>query len=85
MTRAGTRIIGVLAGAIAWAAADARLLACPICFQAEHTPVTEGIAAAVATLLGVAVVVLTACGVFFGRLLRATPAEPVEPEEPAAL
>jgi len=39
-------------------AGAAPLLACPVCFQVEQGPVTDGIRAAVLVLMGVTVVVL---------------------------
>jgi heme/copper-type cytochrome/quinol oxidase subunit 2 len=53
------RGIRTLAATITMIAAGASpLLACPVCFQVEQGPVTDGIRAAVLVLMGVTVVVL---------------------------
>jgi hypothetical protein len=53
----------------AWLAAGATTLACPICFQVEQGPVTDGIRIAVLVLMGVTVAVLSGFGVFIARFV----------------
>jgi hypothetical protein len=50
--------------------AQAALLACPVCFQVEPGPTTDGLRAAVFVLLGVTTGVLGAVGVFVARFVR---------------
>jgi hypothetical protein len=57
------------ATALAWCAAGATALACPICFQVEQGPVTEGLRVAVLVLMGVTVAVLSGFGVFIARFV----------------
>jgi hypothetical protein len=66
------RAAGRLTGALLWIALGGSALACPICFQIEQGPVTDGIRAAVIVLMSVTVVVLTSFGVFVRRLVRAS-------------
>ena len=61
-----------LIGALIWSAAGSALLACPICFQVEQGPVTDGVRAAVFVLMGVTVAVLSGVAVFVRRLVRAS-------------
>jgi hypothetical protein len=61
---------GWLAGALLWSVSASTLLACPICFQVEQGPVTDGVRAAVIVLMGVTVMVLVGFGVFVRRLVR---------------
>ena len=46
------------------------LLACPVCFQVEQSPTTDGLQAAVLVLVAVTTTVLTGFGVFMLRFLR---------------
>jgi len=55
---------------VAFALADATLLACPICFRVEENATTDGVVAAVSVLLGVTAVVLGAFGTFVIRFAR---------------
>jgi len=49
---------------VAWVAKTAPLLACPICFQVEQGPVTDGVRAAVVVLVAVTMGVLAGFGAF---------------------
>lgn len=53
-----------------WIASGAEALACPVCFQVEAGPVTEGVQAAVWVLVAVTSAVLTGFAVFAGRIAR---------------
>ncbi len=55
---------------VLWLTAEAALLACPICFQVEEGPVTDGVRAAVVVLLGVTATVLSGVGLFIVRFVR---------------
>jgi hypothetical protein len=46
------------------------LLACPICFQVEQSPTTDGLRAAVLVLIGVTTCVLAGCATFVVRMAR---------------
>jgi hypothetical protein len=46
------------------------LLACPICFQVEQSPTTDGLQAAVLVLIGVTTCVLAGCATFVVRMAR---------------
>ena len=46
------------------------LLACPICFQVEQSPTTDGLQAAVLVLIGVTTCVLAGCATFVVRMVR---------------
>jgi hypothetical protein len=63
-------IVGWTAGALAWMTAGAGLLACPICFQIDPGPVTDGVRAAVLVLVGVTVTVVGGCAWFMARVMR---------------
>jgi hypothetical protein len=65
------RRAGWTIGALLWAAARGGLLACPICFQIEQGPVTDGVRAAVIVLMGVTLAVLAAFGMFVRKLASA--------------
>ena len=72
MTRPSRSIAGVrfaVATAVAWCATSATALACPICFQVEQGPVTDGLRVAVFVLMGVTVAVLSGFGVFIARFV----------------
>jgi heme/copper-type cytochrome/quinol oxidase subunit 2 len=56
MKRNACTVVSVTIAMIAAAAGP--VLACPVCFQVEQGPVTDGIRAAVVVLMGVTVVVL---------------------------
>jgi hypothetical protein len=72
-----------MAVALLWSGAHGTLLACPICFQIEQGPVTNGVRAAVLVLMGVTVGVLTGFGLFVRRLVRASnPPNPPNPTNP---
>jgi hypothetical protein len=60
--------LGSLQGLI-WMGATAHLVACPICFQVEQGPVTDGVRAAVVVLVGVTIGVLSGFGVFVARFV----------------
>jgi len=62
------RLIATTVAAIVIGAAP--LLACPVCFQVEQGPVTDGIRAAVLVLVGVTVVVLAGFVRFVVRFAR---------------
>lgn len=51
-------------------AAQPALFACPICFQVDPNPTTDGVQAAVLVLLGVTTVVLAGFGVFIVKFVR---------------
>jgi hypothetical protein len=51
-------------------AAQAGVLACPVCFQVEEGPVVNGVRAAVVVLITVTVGVLAGFGVFIARFVR---------------
>lgn len=46
------------------------LLACPVCFQVEQSPATDGLQAAVLVLVAVTTCVLTGFGIFVVKLAR---------------
>ena len=60
----------IAATALVWFAADASLLACPVCFRVEETAVTDGVRAAVLVLVGITTCVLGAFGAFIVRFAR---------------
>jgi heme/copper-type cytochrome/quinol oxidase subunit 2 len=79
------RAVAAVFGLLTWAGAGATLLACPICFRIEEGPVSNGVVAAVATLMGVTVAVLAAFGLFIRRFVRAEsrhPATAAPPQSP---
>ena len=49
---------------------EAAVLACPICFQTADAHLTSGVRAGVAVLIAVTVGVVSACVVFFGRVIK---------------
>lgn len=53
-----------------WFAAGAVAHACPICFQVEDGPATQGVRAAVVVLASVTGVVLAGFAVFVGGIVR---------------
>jgi hypothetical protein len=53
-----------------WALASAGLAACPVCYQFEPGPVTDGTIAAVVVLVAVTTGVLSGFAVFIGRVVR---------------
>lgn len=55
-----------------WLAFDAALFACPICFQVEDGPVTDGVRAAVIVLMSVTGAVLSGFALFIARFVRRT-------------
>jgi hypothetical protein len=55
-----------------WLALDATVLACPICFQAQDGPVTDGVRAAVLVLVGVTTAVLSGFAAFVVGFARRT-------------
>jgi hypothetical protein len=57
---------------VSWLIAGAAVAACPVCFQMEEGPVTEGVRAAVVVLMGVTAVVLGGFGVWIARFVRRT-------------
>ena len=59
-----TRVFTVL---LTVTAAEPVLLACPVCFQADDSPTSRGIRAAVIVLCSVTTGVLGVCGVFVAR------------------
>jgi hypothetical protein len=59
-----------------WLIADTPLLACPVCFRAEESALTDGVRAAVFVLLGVTAVVLAFVGVWLARVGRGLVREP---------
>lgn len=65
------RLAGPAMSALLWSAATPLLRACPICFQIEQGPVSDGVRAAVVVLMAVTVVVLTGFGMFVARLVGA--------------
>jgi len=65
------RLAGPAISALLWSAATPLLRACPICFQIEQGPVSDGVRAAVVVLMAVTVVVLTGFGMFVKRLAGA--------------
>ena len=54
------------------AAADVRLQACPVCFQMEDGPASDGVRAAVLVLVGVTTTVLAGFASFIVRFVRRT-------------
>lgn len=64
------RLAGVTITAAAWLAAEAGVLACPVCFQVEEGPVVSGVRAAVIVLIAVTVSVLAGFGMFIVRFVR---------------
>lgn len=62
----------ILLAAVLWIASGAAALACPICFQVEEGPVTDGIRAAVLVLVGVTGTVLAGFAAFIVRFVRRT-------------
>jgi len=67
--RSIARLRVAAATTLAWCAAGATALACPICFQVEQGPVTDGLRVAVLVLMGVTVAVLSGFGVFIARFV----------------
>jgi hypothetical protein len=59
----------VMVAALLLIGTSARLLACPVCFQVEQGPVTDGVRAAVLVLVGVTLSVLSGFGVFVARFV----------------
>ena len=55
---------------VLWGLATALPAACPICFQMEPGPVTDGVRAAVFVLVGVTVSVLSGAAWFIRRFVR---------------
>jgi hypothetical protein len=53
-----------------WFAADAALLACPVCFRVDDGPVAAGVRAAVLVLMSVTCGVLLGVAVFVRRLVQ---------------
>ena len=75
-----------LAGALLWGAAGNSLFACPICFQIEQGPITDGVRAAVFVLMGVTVTVLACFAMFVRRIVHASnPSDPSNPSNPSHL
>ena len=68
-SRPTARVRFAAATALAWCAAGATAVACPICFQVEQGPVTDGLRVAVLVLMGVTVAVLAGFGVFIARFV----------------
>ena len=66
MRRAAACLIGCL-GALA---ASPVLLACPVCFQVEHSATTDGVRAAVIVLMSVTAAVLSGFVAFGVRVSR---------------
>ena len=64
------RLTAVIFGALIWSVASSVALACPVCFQMDESPVTEGVRTAVFVLMGVTVCVLGAFGSFVLRIAR---------------
>lgn len=62
----------ILLVAVLWIASGAAALACPICFQVEEGPVTDGIRAAVLVLVSVTGTVLAGFAAFIVRFVRRT-------------
>lgn len=60
----------LLATAAALLGAATPALACPICFQVEQGPVTDGVRAAVVVLISVTLVVLAGFGKFIAGFVR---------------
>jgi len=81
MSRDARRIVAIAVTAIG-AATPATLLACPVCFQFDASPVTKGVLAAVLVLVGVTVSVLGAFAAFVRRFALNEAAMTVEPREP---
>ena len=66
------RTVGSSVGFLMWGLANARLLACPICFQIDDAPTTAGIRAAVTVLVATMAVVFAGFGVFVARFVKRT-------------
>lgn len=66
-----TRRTSLLSLAI-WLFTGVPLLACPICFQAQEGPVTDGVRAAVLVLMGVTTGVLSGFAMFIVRFVQRT-------------
>lgn len=64
------RRIGMLIGVATWSLASPSALACPICFQMDQGPVTQGVIGAVVVLLSITVGVLACFARFAIRLAR---------------
>lgn len=75
MTRSARSIAVTL---LIWFAGGAVLAACPVCFQIEDGPVSDGVRAAVVVLMGVTVSVLGGFAVCIVKFVRRNPgtAEP---------
>ena len=72
MTRTAGRRARGWTTACLWLAAGAGLGACPVCFQVEQGPVTDGVQTAVLVLMGVTTGVLAGFGVFIAGFIRRT-------------
>ncbi len=59
-----------IATSVVWLVSGAVLGACPICFQVEQGPVTDGVRTAVIVLVAVTTGVLTGFGAFIVRFVR---------------
>ena len=79
MSRDVRRIVAIVVAAIG-TAAPTTLLACPVCFQFDASPVTKGVLAAVIVLVGVTVSVLGAFATFVRRFAMNETAMTREPE-----
>jgi len=66
------RLSAIVFGALIWSAASSIAFACPVCFQMEEGPVSQGVRAAVFVLMGITVCVLGVFGRFVIRLARAS-------------
>jgi hypothetical protein len=73
MTERVRRLAGWTTGVLLWHAAGAGLLACPICFQMEQGPVTDGVRAAVLVLMAVTCTVLAGFAAFIVRFTGRRP------------
>lgn len=67
MTRTLTRV-GV--SLLIWLTAGAAVAACPVCFQIEDGPVSDGVRTAVVVLMGVTLAVLSGFGVCIVKFVR---------------
>jgi hypothetical protein len=68
LVRSRVFIAALIAGV--WLVAEARLAACPVCFQMEDGPVTEGVRAAVLVLLAITTAVLSGFAFFIVGFVR---------------